>query len=553
MGEADAGVEVDIRRYAKALERRKFTVLVVTGIMVLAALLLSLIQSRVYSADAQVLVQPTGNDVLFQNGPPETVDPTLELGTDIKVLESKPLQTEVEHRIGKVAKVSVRRDTDTLILDVTGQASTAPRAALVANTYAQAFIDQRQAQAAASSADAVRTLQDKVADLQRQIDAVDARLAQAGLGSAVASALGAQRSSLSTQQGVFRQQLDQLEVQTTVSGSGARIVARATPPHGPSQPRVLRNLLLALIAGLVLGVTVAFVREYMDDSIRTTDDVDDVAGGLPLIGTVPAVTAWQRDPTAPRLATASDAMPAAEAFRSIRTSLQLLNVEVQPTVIQMTSPAAGEGKTTATCNLALAFAEAGQRVVVVDLDLRRPRVDAVFGLSPGVGFTTVMARESELATTVRRVPGEDRLFVLPAGPPPPNPSELLASRKTSELIYTLQSTYDMVIIDSAPVLPVTDAVVLSAWVDATVLVVAADKTTKRGVTGALRILGQSDAPLVGIVLNQAGPDATYGYGYGYGYGDRPTAGPSAAPGGGGNGQLATRPPGGEHRATHRLG
>jgi succinoglycan biosynthesis transport protein ExoP len=538
--EPGVGADVDVRRYAKALGRRKLTVLVVVLTMVLAAVALSLVQKRVYSADAQVLVQPGSSRSVFDNGPPATIDPALQIGTEIKVVESKPVQNAVERRLGKVAKVSATRETDTLIIDVRGQAPSARRAAVVANTYASTYIEQRHSQAVRDFEDAVRTLQDKVTDLQRQIDDVDRRLvATPAPSSAVASSLGAQRNALTTQQGTFRQQLDQLQVQASLAGGGAKLIASAITPKGPSQPRILRNVLLALIAGLAFGVSLALVREYMDDSIRTADDVDAVAGGLPLIGAVPVVADWRRDPDAPRLLGSSErTSPAAEAFRSLRTSLQLLNIERQPTVIQFTSPLAGEGKTTTACNLAVALAAAGQRVVVVDFDLRRPRVDATFGLSAGPGFTSVLAGHLPLTEAVRPVATHERLFILAAGPTPPNPSELLAARRTSEVVFALQSTYDMVIIDSPPVLPVTDAVALSAWVDATVIVVAADSTTKRGLAGALRVLRQSETPVVGVVLNQARPEAGYGYGYGYdepGGNARSGAGGAGA-GGVGNGQ-----------------
>jgi receptor protein-tyrosine kinase len=402
----------------------------------------------------------------------------------------------------------------------------------VANTYAAVYTDQRRAQSAHDLENAGRALQDKIAALQGQIDGIDRRLSSSETpSSAVASTLGAQRNVLATQQGTFRQQLDQLQVQGSVAGSGTRLIAAAAPPNGPAQPRTARNVLLALVAGLVFGVSLALVREYMDDSIRTAEDVDAIAGGLPLIGVVPAVVLWQKDAGSPRVLGPSEGTsPAAEAFRSLRTSLQLLNVERQPTVIQFTSPLAGEGKTTTTCNLAVALAAAGQRVVVVDSDLRRPRVDATFALGHGGGFTSVLAGDLELVGAVRPVPGHERLFALTAGPAPPNPSELLASRKTSELLYALQSTYDMVVIDSPPVLPVTDAVALSAWVDATVVVVAADSTTKRALAGALRVLRQSEAPVVGIVLNEAQPDV--GYGYGYAYDDAVTGSRSRAGGAG---------------------
>jgi len=139
----------------------------------------------------------------------------------------------------------------------------------------------------------------------------------------------------------------------------------------------------------------------------------------------------------------------------------------------------------------------------------------------GTGLTTVLAGDAQASEAVVPVPGHDELFVLPAGPALPNPSEILSSRRMSELLFALRSQFDLVIADSPPVLPVTDAVVLSAWVEATLLVVAAERTTRRTLAATLRVLGQADAPLIGAVLNEAELEAGYGYSYGTPNGERP--------------------------------
>jgi capsular exopolysaccharide synthesis family protein len=175
---------------------------------------------------------------------------------------------------------------------------------------------------------------------------------------------------------------------------------------------------------------------------------------------------------------------------------------------------ASEGKTSTVVNLGTVLADAGQRVVMVDLDLRRPRLHETLQLSNTVGFTSVFLGEASLTDATQQVSGEDSLFLLPSGRTPVNPSEVLASKRTSELLFKLQSSFDVVLIDSAPILPVTDAIVLTAWVEATLIVARAGVTTRKQLTDAVGLLGQVGASVAGTVLNQATPEAGYGYGYG---------------------------------------
>jgi capsular exopolysaccharide synthesis family protein len=185
--------------------------------------------------------------------------------------------------------------------------------------------------------------------------------------------------------------------------------------------------------------------------------------------------------------------------------------------IQITSSNASEGKTTTLTNLGVVLARAGQRVILVCCDLRRPRLNTFFGLPNTVGFTSVLLGDTPLSAAMQQVPGEQRLLLLSSGPLPPNPSELLSSKRTTELLAALQANCDVVLIDSPPVLPVTDAAVLAGRVDATLLVATARTTTLRELTRAAEILRQVDAPLIGTVLNGITDEEGYGYSYSYEY------------------------------------
>jgi capsular exopolysaccharide synthesis family protein len=191
-------------------------------------------------------------------------------------------------------------------------------------------------------------------------------------------------------------------------------------------------------------------------------------------------------------------------------------------VIQVTSPSQGEGKTTSVANLAVALAQGGDRVAVVCCDLRRPRVQDRFGVPLTPGLTDVLVGDAPLADALRRY--DTNVLILPAGTPPPNPSELLSSQKAAAVIKALAEEFDVVLLDSTPVLPVTDAIVVSRLVDATVVVVDARSSTQKAMRRTLQMLTQVNAPLLGVILNGSAEAGDRGYGqrYGYGYSDEPT-------------------------------
>jgi succinoglycan biosynthesis transport protein ExoP len=210
--------------------------------------------------------------------------------------------------------------------------------------------------------------------------------------------------------------------------------------------------------------------------------------------------------------------PAAESYRSLRTSLQFARQEGQLRSIVVTSPGAAEGKTATLANLGVVFAQAGERVVLVSCDLRRPRIGAFFELDEQDGLTCVLLGQRTLEQVVLPVPGFDRLSLLPAGPIPPNPAELLNGARASDVFAALRERFDLVLIDSPPVLPVTDAAILSRHADATLMLAAAGQTRRGDLHRAVEKLNQVGATILGIVLNKVSKQTGRNYGYPYGYG-----------------------------------
>ncbi|MCD5348626.1 polysaccharide biosynthesis tyrosine autokinase [Kineosporia mesophila] len=317
----------------------------------------------------------------------------------------------------------------------------------------------------------------------------------------------------------FPDYVSQLEKLPQQESSPVRlsVVESATESSTPVAPRVPLNLALGLLVGLGLGIGAAVLRDALNTSVSSISDIEKLTGAVPL-GVVPFDASTSKQP----LVDSDEHGARAEAFRTLRTNLQFADVDSPPRVIVVTSPLPDEGKSTSACNLALTLALGGARVVLVDGDLRKPSVGRYLGISSGAGLTTVLAGRHDLRDVVT-VYGRDTLAVLPSGPTPPNPSELLGSQQMADLLATLAEHYDVVVVDAPPLLPVTDAAVLAAAADGAVLVLRHGKTRKEDANRALQALAAVNAKLLGSVLNfapkkknRSGYD---GYGYGYGYGN----------------------------------
>ena len=205
--------------------------------------------------------------------------------------------------------------------------------------------------------------------------------------------------------------------------------------------------------------------------------------------------------------------PAAESYRSLRTSLQFARQAQPLRTIVVTSPGVSEGKTATLANLGVVFAQAGERVVLLSGDLRRPRIGDFFGLDEQAGLTSVLLGQLTLEQALLSVPGFGRLTLLPSGPVPPNPAELLNSAQAQEIFARLRHNFDLVLIDSPPVLPVTDAAILARHADATLLVAAAGQTRRADLRRAAEKLDQVNAKILGIVLNKVSRQTERSYGY----------------------------------------
>lgn len=303
-----------------------------------------------------------------------------------------------------------------------------------------------------------------------------------------------------------------LESPSGDEGSPVQIstVREAQVPASPVTPRTALNVVLGLVLGLLVGVGIAVLRSTLDTRVRSEEDIRPLTDAA-LLGTI----AFDDEAVGqPLIVQGSPHSRRAESFRRLRTNLQFVEVDDNRRHVLVTSSLPGEGKSTTAINLAITLADAGTRVVLVDGDLRRPSVSKYLGLEGSVGLTTVLIGRVSLEAAVQPW-GDTNLFVLPSGEVPPNPSELLGSAQMERLIAKLDEMYDVVVIDSAPLLPVTDSAVLARLTGGTILVIRAGEIHNAQVQQAIQVLSTVGVSLHGVVLNGVAQSDASEYRYQY--------------------------------------
>lgn len=510
--------ELDLRDYLRVLRRRRGLIVLTVVLVVGVALAYSLHQTPVYKATTQVLIRFSDGSQGQQSQLGST-----DQGTELLLMQAPAVREAVTKQLGHAPDVSVQVVQSTNVVAISAQSTSARGAARDADTYARVYIDVRRKQTTDELLAAVQDLQAKIQQLDARSGVLDFAVASAIPGdlSAVVAQQASERSRIATQRSLYSAQLDQEQSATTAEGTNRQIIANASVPTSPVKPTPTRNVLVALLVGLVLGIGGAFVREHFDDTVRTKDDIERIPGGLVVVGMIPLVRGRKYGKVPYLVSSASPNSSATEAYRTLRTSLQFLTVSAPVRSLQVTSPSAAEGKTTTVANLAVTAARSGRRVIVACCDLRRPRVHEFFGLGNEIGLTSVLLGQALLSDALQSVEGEPNVTVLASGPPPPNPDELLSLPRTAEVLEWLREHCDLLIVDSPPVLPVTDALIVSGLVDASLIVCTVGSTTKHRLRRAVELLRQVDAPVVGAVLNYPESRSGNGYGSGYGYGYGP--------------------------------
>lgn len=473
-----------------AFVRRNLLVLAICIVTVPAvALGYSLLQTKEYTATASLLFGATSLDERLQSGSlSEEADPERAAATNLKlvtlrrisVLTSEAIESPKLTPTEVSDKVTVEPEGESDLLSVEATDESPEFAAELANTFSRQYISFRR------NADRA-----KVSRAQALIDAQLAELSPAERNSEAAERLEERRR--------------QFEVLGALQTGNAELVQPAAAPTSPSSPKTERNVALGLLVGLLLGIGLALLREQLDRRVRDVEDVEELFS-VPVLGTIPQSRAI------PELSPGAELAPTGmegEAFRMLRANLRYFNVDRDVTTILITSAAPQDGKTTVSWNIALAEARAGDRVLLVEADLRRPTLVQNLGLpTPEEGLSLVLAGASEAKDAIQNVHGID---LLPAGPLPPNPAELIESQRMVDLLAWAEREYDRVIIDTPPAAVVADALSLFSQVGGVVVVTRLQQSQHDAAIHLRDQLTNTGAPVLGIVVNgvQAPPDSSY--------------------------------------------
>ncbi len=509
----------DLREYLRVAARRKrtivFAVLLVTGVVIASIAF----QSPEYESTASILLKPTATAALLDPTANLSANPALDVQTQIQVVKSQPVKDAVRADLGATPSIAVASVGQTAVISITARSTDPPTAAVVANAYANDYVAYRRRQDLNDALDAETQIQTRIGALQREVDSLNQQIKNAAPKdqTAVAATVTPQVDSLLQQESTFKQQLGQLQVGASVQAGGVQVVNSAATSTSPVSPRPARDLILAVAAGLMLGIGAAFALEYLDDTVKSREELDRLVHyRVPTAAVIPRLRHWKSKDGPVVVSITDSRSPTAESYRTLRTAIQFASLDRPLHILQVTSPSAGDGKTTTIANLGVALAQTGKRVIIVCCDLRKPRLHDFFQLDNTVGFTSVVLGELSTQSALQTVPSVPGLRILASGPLPHNPSELLASQRTGEVLTALLAEADIVLVDSPPTLPVTDSSVIAGRVDGTLLIVMAGKTTRRHVTQAAELLGQVGAPLLGAILNGVSP-GTHGSSYYYDY------------------------------------
>jgi non-specific protein-tyrosine kinase len=521
---------VELRDYLNVIRSRKWIIIQAVIIVSLVAVGVSLLQQPTYEGSAKILIseKDTGaallGTLLSDSSSPERA-----LQTQVQLMRVRPLaesairklnlKTDPGSLLGRT-KVAVVGQTNMVTITVT---DTDPkRAADTANAMADAYVEWSKT----TKRESIKAAGDEI---QRRLDEARVQILALGekLGSLKKDANGQPirndqfTAELSIATGLYTalaSQLEQLRVNEQLEVGSGRVVQVAVIDARKVSPQPLRNGVLGAAVGLILGLGMAFLVEYLDNTIKSTEEAERLFGA-PVLGHIPAEH-FEKGESRRLTIVTHPGSPSAEAYRVLRNSLDFINFQHDIKTLLVTSAAPGEGKSTVAANLAAGLAQTGKKVVLVSCDFRRPTTEQFFDIRNMMGLSDVLTGRNSLKAALQR-PREEELLVLTSGKMPPNPSELLGSQKMKELVESLEEWADWVIIDSPPLLAVADPASVARWADGVLIVTRGGTSTREAAKKARELLEKVGARVMGVVvwgLQEPGSGGGYGYYYDTYYG-----------------------------------
>ncbi|MHB8805666.1 MAG: tyrosine-protein kinase domain-containing protein [Coriobacteriia bacterium] len=510
--------ELDLRDYISVIMARKWVIIGITAAVTVVALAVSLVQTPVYEGIASVLVSEKGSSSDLVGGTSLDISSQPERGlqTQVRIMKSRQF---MENTIAALEldmtpeeltdRVTVTAVGQTNIVEFSAHDGDPEIAAAIANTLADQFVAwsreyQREAIRAAA------------AEVEKRLDAARKEVLDLGAQTGAVAEIAIANSNYTT----LAAKLEELRINENLETGSGRVINLAVAADEPISPRPLRNTALGLMVGLVFGLGVAFLYEYMDNSIKSSDEVEKLLG-VPVLGLVPAEDYKSDDRRRTAILT-HPGSASAEAYRALRNNLDFVNFQHDLKTLIITSAAPSEGKSTVSANLAAGLAEAGRRVVLVASDFRKPTTTQFFGVRNLIGLSDVLTGSRPLKTALQR-PREDlELLILTSGKLPPNPSVLLGSERMREVLEELKEIADWVIIDTPPVLAVADASAAARLADGVLFVTKGGESTREAVQRAGEMIQTAGGRLVGSVvwgLDAVGRRGGYAYGSYHSYTD----------------------------------
>jgi non-specific protein-tyrosine kinase len=519
----------EFREYVRVLRRRKLFVIVPALLVVAAAIVLSVRETPMYQASAQVLVQAPTDTTAAGSGRNNQKDTGLEtdrtiltspavIGLAVRQLATSGTQLS-ESYVSK--HTSAHTVTGAEVMTVQFSDSDPQRAASVANAVANSYKTYKENQASQALDTIIAPIQTQVdtdkAEIQKQL-----RSLQHATSPSVVSAVHNRIEGLDAEVLNLESQITSLSAQYATQ---VQILSAATVPSSPASPNIPRNVAAAAAAGLILGVGIAFAGEALDRRVKDRNDLEKLVG-VPVLGSVPMVRKWRRRPAGRRNLARADAKQSAvsEVYKSLASSVLYQASRQRLQVVMVTSPAAGEGKTTTAANLAASLASLDEYVVLVGLDLRAPRLHKIFGVPNQVGISSLLSNaDGEIEDAMRaaiRETGLEGLGVLLAGPSSGDPTHLVSEFRNPMYVDALRKIARFVVIDTPPVLGVADASIVAPLVDGVIVVADAQRSVRAGLLETRQQLVNVGANVIGTVYNDFPPQdpAAYPYEYEHGYG-----------------------------------
>jgi succinoglycan biosynthesis transport protein ExoP len=502
---------MEIRNYIQILGRRKWVVFIVTAVTVLVVGVASLLMKPVYSASAMVRIAQIQDESVgyFDLNYSERL-----MNTYVHILETRPFLQEVIQRLALDASVedlekstSVEILPNSELLEITAKSANPAEAMAIANTLGDLLVEQRARLYSGQGRSEREILQDQLETVAEEMASDRASLQtlldkgydseQPGAAQDLTQRIQSQEQTYS----MLLNEYEQARLAEAARANSVSIVEPAVLPDKPVDPKAALNIVLGAIVGIAGGIGLALLLENLDQSIYSADDLQRKAR-LAFLGSVPNLRVPRKLRNTPLLLRRNGQSAASEAFRVVRTNILSSGSEDPPRTLLVTSAERGAGKSTVLVNLAVALAQSGRQVVVVDSNLRLPCLDKVFDVPDDFGLSNVIFDRRHLDSALRetRIPG---VKLLTSGPLPPNPAELLGLSRMRELIAELTHGGNVVLLDSPSLLEYTDAVVLAPMVDATVLVTVRGKSTDRKIQRALQQLDNVGVKPCGFVFNRA--------------------------------------------------